>query len=366
MTRRGFFRRTAVVAGLLAAAGGGAACQQLNQIMGPKAPIKITWAGQGGSYMEAVKKYLWEPFSKENNVEIEFVAASTTAVLARLRAEKGAPSLDFLGTGEGVVVSMRAEGLVDKMDVAKVPNMANVLPTARNDEGYPPQGAAIANVIYYNSEFVKTPPTSWADLWKPEFKGKVSYPDIPNTTGLHLLLMAAKIAQGDTSTNSGEKFVNDAAFKKMKDLLPNTYTIYGVQTAFDGMAALKSGEVWLHVSGLVGETKTVLNQPNSPIKALVTAKEGIPNSPLTLAFVKGSKVPAEMLNKLLNAHLNKEVAIGIADMSDFVPTLNLELPPNLASVLPKPSAMLRSDWKLISENRPAWTERWNKEILAAK
>src|SRR5579884_1154146 len=146
LSRRSFVRRGLASAGVVAAAGGLAACQQLSQIVGPRGPVKITWAGQGGAYMEAVKKYLWEPFSKENNVEIEFVAAPTTTLLARMRAEKGAPTLDFLGTGEGVVVPMRLEGLVDKMDQAKVPNLKNVLATARNDEGYPPQGAAIANV----------------------------------------------------------------------------------------------------------------------------------------------------------------------------------------------------------------------------
>ncbi len=77
-------------------------------------------------------------------------------------------------------------------------------------------------------------------------------------------------------------------------------------------------------------------------------------------------MPPDLLNKLLNQHLTKEVAIGIADMSDFVPTLDIELPPNLASGLPKPSAMLKSDWQYIADNRPAWTERWNKDILAAK
>jgi len=348
----------------LAIAGGVTSCQQIAQITN-RGPIKITWAGQGAAYMMAVQKYLWEPFQKANNVQIEFVASPTTTTLARLRAEKGAPTFDFLATGEGVSVTMRIEGLVDKMDALNVPNLANVPPAFRNDQGYPPQGAAIANVIYYNSNFVKNPPTSWADLWRPEFKGKVTFPDIQNTTGLHLLLMAAKIAQGDTTINSGEQFVNDKAFAKMKELLPNTYTIWGFQTSFDGMASLKSGEVWLAVDGLAGQRKTVLEVPGTPIRALVNPTEGIPNSPLTLGIVTGHKAPTDLLTKLINEHLTPAVELGVADLADFVPTIDVALPASL-SLLPKPGAMLKTDWNVVNTNRPAWTDRWNKEILAAK
>jgi putative spermidine/putrescine transport system substrate-binding protein len=363
VSRRTFLRASALTTAL-AIAGGVTSCQQIAQIT-RSGPVKITWAGQSAAYMLAVQKFLWEPFQKANNVQIEFVASPTTATLARLRAEKGAPSFDFLATGEGVSVTMRIEGLVDKMDANNIPNLANVPPAFRNDQGYPPQGAAIANVIYYNSDYVKNPPTSWADLWRPEFKGKVSFPDIANTTGLHLLLMAAKIAQGDTTINSGEQFVNDKAFAKMKELLPNTYTIWGLQTSFDGMASLKSGEVWLAVDGLAGQRKTVLEVPGTPIRALVNAKEGIPNSPLTLGIVTGHKAPTDLLTKLINEHLTPAVELGVADLADFVPTIDVALPASL-SLLPKPGAMLKTDWNVVNTNRPAWTDRWNKEILAAK
>ena len=362
---RRMFLKVGFGATALVAAGGLASCKQVQQITGAGTPVKIVWAGQGGAYMEAVKKYLWEPFQTKHNVTIEFVATSTTTTLARLRAEKGAPTLDFLGTGEGVAVTMRIEGLVDKMDEKLVPNLKNVLQPFINAEGYPPQAAAIANVIYYNADNVKTPPTSWADLWNPAYKGKVSYPDIQNTTGLHMLLMAAKIAHGDTSQNTGERLVDDQAFQKMKDLLPNTYTIWGIQTSFDSMASLKSGDVWLAVDGLVGQRKTVLSMPGTPIKAMIAPKEGIPNSPLSLCIVHGHHAPADLLNELIDDHLTKDVQLGVADLSDFVPTIDIQMPPEL-SLLPKPTAMLKTDWKYVNDNRPAWTDRWNKEILAAK
>jgi putative spermidine/putrescine transport system substrate-binding protein len=359
LSRRGF-----LTLGLGAAAAMAAGCGGVNPFGGAKQPVKIVWAGQGGSYLEGIKKVVWEEFGKANNVEFEFVAVPTTPLLARLRAEKEAPTLDFVSTGEGVAVAMRAEGLFEKIDPSAVPNLKFIVPGAKNAENYPPQQFGIANVVYYHAEKVKEPPTSWNDMWRPDYKGRVAFPDIQNTTGLHLLLIAAKLAAGDASKQSGERHVNDAAWAKMKEILPNVYTIYGFQTAFDGMATLRSGETWLHMDGLAGQRTTVLNQAGTPIKAMVSPKEGIPNSPLTLGIVKGTKVPMEILHKLVDFNLKKEVQIGIAEATDFVPTHDMEYPPSLVGQIPKPADMLASDWKYITDNRPTWTDRWNKEILA--
>jgi ABC-type thiamine transport system substrate-binding protein len=72
----------------------------------------------------------------------------------------------------------------------------------------------------------------------------------------------------------------------------------------------------------------------------------------------------EILHKLIDFNLKKEVQIGIAEATDFVPTHDMEYPPSLVGQIPKPADMLASDWKFITDNRPAWTDRWNKEILA--
>src|SRR5688572_15418797 len=103
VSRRGFLAMTLGAATAAMAAG----CGAVNPFGGPKTPIKIVWAGQGAAYAEAIKAVVWEQFAKENNVEFEFVAVPTTPLLARLRAEKDAPTLDFVSTGEGVAVAMR-------------------------------------------------------------------------------------------------------------------------------------------------------------------------------------------------------------------------------------------------------------------
>lgn len=46
--------------------------------------------------------------------------------------------------------------------------------------------------IAYNTQLVKEPPQSWADLWRPEFKGKVGIARTSSNLGLATLAIAAK------------------------------------------------------------------------------------------------------------------------------------------------------------------------------
>jgi spermidine/putrescine-binding protein len=51
-------------------------------------------------------------------------------------------------------------------------------------------------IIAYNTNLVKTPPASWADVWKAEFKGKLAIPDISGTSGQQFLMAAARLHGG--------------------------------------------------------------------------------------------------------------------------------------------------------------------------
>lgn len=68
--------------------------------------------------------------------------------------------------------------------------------------------------IAYNPKKITTPPTSWLDLWKPEYKGRVGLPDIESSLGTVFMVEVAKLKGGS------EKNL-DPAFAALKELLPN-------------------------------------------------------------------------------------------------------------------------------------------------
>ena len=77
-------------------------------------------------------------------------------------------------------------------------------------------------MLAYNTQFVKEPPKSWADLWKPEYKGKVALPDIGTSHGLFFVSIVSKMQSGDL-------YNTDAAFAKLQTLKPNVLTFWTSQ-----------------------------------------------------------------------------------------------------------------------------------------
>jgi putative spermidine/putrescine transport system substrate-binding protein len=78
--------------------------------------------------------------------------------------------------------------------------------------------------IAYNKTAMKTPPTSWADLFDPKYKGRIIIPSLQNTEGLPSLFVAGHLATG-ASFAAAQKDT-DAGFKKLAGIKANLLTIY--------------------------------------------------------------------------------------------------------------------------------------------
>jgi spermidine/putrescine-binding protein len=76
-----------------------------------------------------------------------------------------------------------------------------------------------ATVIVYDTTQIKTPLTSWTDLYKPEYAGKLAIGDISGTSGLQFLLALNRM-KGGSLTNV------DPGFEAIKPLAKNSVTLY--------------------------------------------------------------------------------------------------------------------------------------------
>ena len=111
------------------------------------------------------------------------------------------------------------EELLQKLDPGKLANTKNLdagLISAYGDSLdflVPYQMGTQA--IVYNSETVKNPPASWADLWSPEYKGRiVSVDDNRVVIGMALLTLGYDINTTDTAQLEEAK-------QKLVELMPN-------------------------------------------------------------------------------------------------------------------------------------------------
>jgi spermidine/putrescine-binding protein len=111
------------------------------------------------------------------------------------------------------------EGLLQKLDSGKLENMKNLdggLISAYGstlDFIVPYQMGTQA--IVYNSETVTNPPTSWADLWSPEYKGRiVAVDDNRVVIGMALLTLGYDV-------NTTDEVQLEEAKQKLIELMPN-------------------------------------------------------------------------------------------------------------------------------------------------
>ena len=119
-----------------------------------------------------------------------------TEQIAKLTAAKGGPRpFDVAILDEGPALDAIDAGLIAKYDPAKSPAFAELLPQFQG--AYGPAVTMQAIGIAYNPKTVKTPPTSWEDLWKPEYKGRVGITSLASTLGLAFLLDINRLAGGN-------------------------------------------------------------------------------------------------------------------------------------------------------------------------
>lgn len=98
-------------------------------------------------------------------------SVSGTAVMVAQNPKQ----FDMLLADLPVIGQLSAGGFIAQMDFSKIPNISLVAPTIRKlyTRGVPTDFGKMG--IGYRTDMVKTPPKSWADLWRiaPQYKDKI-------------------------------------------------------------------------------------------------------------------------------------------------------------------------------------------------
>ena len=186
VSRRTFVRQSLIAGGALAASRRATAQTRTLSIM-----------INAGQYQDTLTRLVVEPFQKKHDVRVLVTPGSSTEMLAKLRAEKASPSVDLVVIAETVAVTGRLEGIFEKMDRAKIPNMTAVEPKALNPAGFGFASLYATAGIGYNAEKVKPAPRAWKDMWNPAYKGLIGLQDVAGTTGVQFLITAARLHGGD-------------------------------------------------------------------------------------------------------------------------------------------------------------------------
>jgi iron(III) transport system substrate-binding protein len=132
-----------------------------------------------------------ENFNKAHpDITINWVRDSTGVVTAKLLAEKNNPQADVIwGLAATSLLLMKSEGMLEPYAPKGVENLDPKFVDKSSPPAWTGMDAWVASICFNTVEAGKlglTPPTSWQDLTKPEYKGQVIMPN-PNSSGTGFL-----------------------------------------------------------------------------------------------------------------------------------------------------------------------------------
>ncbi len=98
----------------------------------------------------------------------------------------GDVAYDLAQPSDYIIQTMIRNGFAQRLDKSRLPNLINIDPAFakvfgdENGEYVVPYQAGTQSIVY-NSSQVSAPPTSWNDLWRPEFAGRIVSVDEPRS-----------------------------------------------------------------------------------------------------------------------------------------------------------------------------------------
>ena len=307
-----------------------------------------TWGGDYGQLLsDLVDKPLLAPKGIEVLQDVANADPRKTKLLAERQSRRGSMDVACLSDSDHYIVA--STDMFETVDAAKVSRLDKVFPELRTDTAIP--HIYSAQVILYNVNKVKTPPTSYADLWDPKWRGRVGLADILYSANT----VAAALAGGGSVSNY------DPAEQKLMELRSLDVKIYPSNEAL--AAALKSEEVWLTVMWLA--------------RGFMWKKAGIPLSHVVpkegaVSIVFEASVPRNARNKeggftYLDAMLDAKAQVAFADKMGYVPTVSdAVLPEDIARQVSLSEAdrarLLKPDYKYQTERSQRTLDFWNKQF----
>jgi putative spermidine/putrescine transport system substrate-binding protein len=309
------------------------------------------WAGPEG---QTIRSHVVEPFSQKTGAKIVASEGWTSASIAKIRAEKANPNTTVYMMDDIGVVTAGREGLLEPLDLSRLPNAVDI------DPRFFIEGKGVGFYIYtsaiaYNTNVVKTPPTSWNVLWDPQYKGKVAILPVGGGPILHLAIIAAML-------NGGSQYNMEPAWDALRALKPNIAVME--QNAAVVAELIRNNEI-----ALVMRTPYVLKpyiEKGYPIAIAHNLKEGIFATPGCAAIAKGHPDKREVAEAFINEALGADAQARMAQAQWFGPTnRKVRLAPEVARNLVSTQAQWDSIIPVNLDNLAAHREEWVQKITRA-
>lgn len=333
-----------VATGLVISAG---ACNGGDGGSGDK-PSQLVLLSYGGPWDELTQKHVADPFTEETGIEV-VIRPGSDDLISQVLAQKNNPQYDLILTGYEDQIFLSEGGALDTIDVNDIPNAADLYPIAINDHGVATSITGVS--LLYHAEEVENPPTSWNDLWRPEYAGKVGIPKLPLTYGVDFLMMINKLAGGT------EQDV-EPGFARLEELRPNVAAVY----ESSGQAAQLFQQGSITIAPWYSGRVSSMQAAGVPIEKADLAEGDVVY--LTMLSPLNGRYN-EWVAKFIDIYLSDATQEAFAAEFDSGPSRqSVELPEDVAAKVPygqaEVDALVQFDWSTILQHRDEWTQRYNR------
>ena len=261
------------ILGTLAGCGGSGSSAPENPSVstGPESP-----AGDAPQTGGSMTLYTWQGmfppevldgFTQETGIAVNYANFDLDeTMLARLETAGGG-DYDLVIADDYIIETVIAEGLAQKLDKGKIPNIGNIAPVFQGqffdptDEYTIPYGSGVQTIVY-DPALVEKEITCYADLWDESLRDNLA------VVGNYRVINGMALKVLGESYNTEDIAAIEAAGEKLLDLAPNIRLIKNDNLQDD----LLSGEVGAAVMYTSQVTMAMLSNPSLKV---VYPPEGI-------------------------------------------------------------------------------------------
>jgi putative spermidine/putrescine transport system substrate-binding protein len=337
----------------LALAGGRA-----NAASGTKV-TQFIWTGA----QEPVPRRLAAEYVKAHpDVQIEIISGTNAATYPKIKASldinPDEPLVNFGFFNLDATAKGRTSNVWLPLDKTVVPNVENILDAYRQPDDMGAFFCMDVCGLVYNTDKIKTAPTSWMDLFDPKYKGRVTFFDY-YWAGNGLVAVARLNGGGEDNIEPGMRIYADAA------KAGHIHSLYTSNAQLQQL--LVSGEVW--IAPYFRGVALPWAAQGAPIGYAVP-KEGQVTFPEGFQLVRGSNAAQRKVSQdIIGRSLEPDAVLDYCRTAAVLPLMkNIKLPDDLArdpSIQPAAlNQAMNLDYLKMAANTPAWTDQWNKQVKA--
>ena len=257
---------------------------------------EVVFVSQGGAYQEAQTKAILDPVSEKTGITVKQDSSPDAWPQLRTQTETGKPIWDVIDTPTKDCLRGGEQGMIEKLDLSKMPNVAAMPAEYRTD--YSVAYEFYSSVLAYSTQaYPDGGPQGWADFWDVEkFPGTRALRNHPLAT-----MEAALLADGVAPDQMYPLDV-DRALKKLEEIKPHVTVWWtsGAQSA--QLLADGEADMVMAWNGRVSAVKSegapvdfTYNQGMLQYTSLCILK-GAPNAETAVTFVDAALDPEIQAN----------------------------------------------------------------------